>query len=123
MKHTTLLLFAAIAALGHSSASAQTVGDWILGNYKKAGYWFPGGIETIEGERITIRYDDGDREIVGREDVRAYDWVIGRKVECNYEGAGHWYPGTIVSLGGERIGIAYDDGDREVTRTGRCRSR
>ncbi|CAK02999.1 hypothetical protein pRL110057 (plasmid) [Rhizobium johnstonii 3841] len=75
------------------------------------------------GRSRSIRYDDGDKETVSLSDVRPYDWVIGMKVECNYKGAGDWYAGKITSLGGEKIGIAYDDGDKETTRTGRCRSR
>jgi hypothetical protein len=42
--------------------------------------------------------------------------AIGMKVECNFEGAGEWYPGTIAALAGETIGIAYADGDKETTR-------
>jgi Agenet domain len=110
-------------ALGCGIANAQTVGDWVLGNYKKSGYWFPGIAERIEGGKVTIRYDDGDRETVSLNEVRPYDWMIGMKVECNYKNAGDWYSGTIASLAGEKIGIAYDDGDKETTKTGRCRSR
>jgi hypothetical protein len=105
-----------------SVASAQSKGDWVLGNWKGAGYWFPGVVQKVAGGKVTIRYDDGDMETVPLGEVRPYDWVIGSKVECNYKGAGEWYPGTITSLGGEMIGIAYDDGDKEKTRTGRCRS-
>jgi hypothetical protein len=72
---------------------------------------------------VTIRYDDGDRETVSISAVRPYDWAIGGRVECNFKGQGTWYPGRISSLAGERIGIAYDDGDKETTKTGRCRSR
>lgn len=105
-----------------SIASAQTKGDWVLGNYKGAGYWYPGIVDKVAGGKVTIRYDDGDKETVQLDEVRPYDWMIGMKVECNYKGAGQWYAGTITSLGGEKIGIAYDDGDKETTRTGRCRT-
>jgi hypothetical protein len=117
-----MLLAAAVLAGCATSAGAQTVGDWVLGNYKGAGYWFPGVIESVGNGQVTVRYDDGDRETVGMSAVRPYDWMIGMKVECNFQGAGQWYRGTISSLAGERIGIAYDDGDRETTKTGRCRS-
>lgn len=105
-----------------SSVSAQTKGDWVLGNYKGAGYWFPGVIDSVSGGQVTIRYDDGDRETVAINKVRPYDWMIGTRVECNYKGAGQWYAGKISSLAGEKIGIAYDDGDKETTKTGRCRT-
>jgi hypothetical protein len=117
-----LVLASSVLMLGSGIAGAQTKGDWVLGNYKGAGYWFPGVVEKIGGGKITVRYDDGDRETVSMGAVRPYDWMIGMKVECNYKGQGTWYPGTIASLAGERIGIAYDDGDKETTKTGRCRS-
>ena len=121
-----MMMFVVAAGLfscGSAIAHAQTVGDWVLGNYKGAGYWFPGVVEKIGGGQITVRYDDGDRETVSIGDVRPYDWMIGMKVECNYKGQGEWYAGTIASLAGEKIGIAYDDGDKETTKTGRCRTR
>ncbi len=118
-----VLIAAAVLAISGASASAQTVGDWVLGNYQGSGYWFPGVVEKVQRGKITIAYDDGDREVVAPENVRPYDWKIGTKVECNYKGAGDWYSGRIASLAGEKIGINYDDGDKETTKTGRCRSR
>jgi hypothetical protein len=105
-----------------TSAGAQTVGDWVLGNYQGGAYWFPGVVESIGNGTVTVRYDDGDVETVGTSAVRPYDWMIGMTVECNFQGSGEWYSGKIASLAGEKIGIAYDDGDKETTKTGRCRS-
>ncbi|WP_246591562.1 tudor domain-containing protein [Aminobacter anthyllidis] len=104
-------------------ASAQTTGDWVLGNYKGSGYWFAGVIEKVQGDTITVRYDDNERETTNLSKVRPYDWMIGTKVECNFKGAGEWYKGTITSLAGEKVTIAYDDGDKETTKTGRCRTK
>jgi len=123
LKRYTKVLAAGFLLASAFTASAQTVGDWVLGNYKGAVYWFPGATEKLQGGKITIRYDDGDRETVALADVRPYNWAIGMKVECNFQGQGKWYPGKIASLAGEKIGIAYDDGDKETTKTGRCRSR
>ena len=119
---TKLLMVGGLLAGGIVSADAQSNGDWVLGNYKGAGYWFPGIVEKSGGGKVTIRYDDGDRETVSISNVRPYDWMIGMKVECNFKGQGNWYRGTISSLAGEKIGIAYDDGDKETTKTGRCRT-
>lgn len=118
-----IFLAAGILAALVTSAGAQTVGDWVLGNYKGGAYWFPGVVEKTGNGTVTVVYDDGDRETVGLTAVRPYDWMIGMKVECNFQGQGNWYPGTISALAGETIGIAYDDGDKETTKTGRCRSR
>ena len=121
--HLSLALAAGLVLSGGAAANAQTVGDWVLGNWQGAGYWYPGVVEKVAGGKVTIVYDDKDRETVAAGDVRPYDWTIGKKVECNFKGSGEWFPGKITSLGGEKIGIAYDDGDKETTKTGRCRSR
>ncbi|AXS42515.1 hypothetical protein D1F64_08265 [Breoghania sp. L-A4] len=111
-------VFASLA----TPVGAQTAGDWVLGKYQGGAYWYPGIVESIGNGTVTVRYDDGDRETVGTSAVRPYDWMIGMKVECNFKGGGEWYSGTIASLAGEKIGIAYDDGDKETTKTGRCRT-
>jgi len=123
MNSKIFVMAAGIVAALVTSAGAQTVGDWVLGKYQGGAYWFPGVVESIGKGTVTVRYDDGDRETLGKKAVRPYDWMIGMKVECNFKGAGQWYSGKIASLAGEKIGIAYDDGDKENTKTGRCRSK
>ena len=118
-----IVLGAALLAALCVPASAQTPGDWVLARYQGGKYWFPGVAEKVGNGKITVAYDDGDRETLPVSAVRPYDWMIGMPVECNFKGQGQWYSGTIASLAGERIGINYDDGDRETTKTGRCRSR
>jgi hypothetical protein len=117
-----LALAAGALSLGATAAAAQTQGDWVLARYKGGAYWYPGIIQSVSGDRLTIAYDDGDRETLPVASVRPYDWTIGRRVQCNFKGAGTWFPGVIASLSGDTIGINYDDGDRERTKTGRCRS-
>ncbi|MBT1157533.1 hypothetical protein J1C56_18220 [Aminobacter anthyllidis] len=122
-RHLSVLLAAGAMLATAGMASAQTTGDWVLGNYKGSGYWFAGVIEKVQGDTITVRYDDNERETTNLSKVRPYDWMIGTKVECNFKGAGEWYKGTITSLAGEKVTIAYDDGDKETTKTGRCRTK
>lgn len=115
-----LIALGLIAGMG--SAHAQSQGDWVLARYKGGDYWYPGIIQSKSGDSITVAYDDGDRETLSLAKVRPYNWTIGGRVECNFKGAGKWYPGQIASLAGESIGVNYDDGDKERTKTGRCRS-
>ncbi|WP_309391020.1 tudor domain-containing protein [Chelatococcus sambhunathii] len=122
-KSILLVAASAAAVVAPSGAFAQSKGDWVLGRWKGGAYWYPAVIQRVDGDQLTLQYDDGDRETTALAKVRPYDWTIGKKVECNFQGKGDWYPGTISSLGGEAIGIAYDDGDKERTKTGRCRSR
>jgi hypothetical protein len=116
-----ILAFAVLAASA-GSAHALSAGDWVLARFQNGNYWFPGVVQTAKGDNIVVLYDDGDKETLGRKSVRAYDWKIGSRVECNYKGAGDWYAGKITGLGGEKLSIAYDDGDKETTKTGLCRS-
>ena len=122
IKIAPTILATAILVMSSLGSHAQTQGDWVLGNYKGSGYWFAGIAEKIEGGKITILYDDGERETVNLSNIRPYDWMIGMRIECNFKGQGDWYPGTIASLAGEKIGIDYDDGDKETTTTGLCRT-
>lgn len=102
---------------------AQRPGDWVLMLYKGGPYWFPGVIAQIGPRGVTVRYDDGDVETRTLQDVRPYDWRVGSRIECNWRGGGKWYAGRITRIENTRIDMAYDDGDRETTTTGRCRSR
>lgn len=81
IKYTRMLVSAGLIAVCSVDARAQTVGDWVLGNYQGAGYWFPGVVEKIGADKVTIRYDDGDRETVAVGAVRPYDWTTTRARE------------------------------------------
>lgn len=102
-------------------AAAFDPGDWVLARWKGGEYFFPGVVERASRGRVVIAYDDGTRETRPEEDVKEYNWRVGKKIECNWKGQG-WYKGRITALEGENLRIAYDDGDKERTRTGRCRS-
>ena len=123
MRIVTRLTFAA-AILGGSLApvAAQTAGDWVLARYKGGAHWYPGILQSISGDRVVVTYDDGDRETLALNRVQPYNWKIGSRVECNFKQSGKWYPGVISSLAGEALGVNYDDGDKERTKTGLCRS-
>ena len=117
-------LLAGLVLLVSSVASAQERGDWVLGRWQQGAYWFPGVVESRAGDHITIAYDDGTRETLSAHYVRRYDWALGTRVDCQWAGGVDWYPGTItaISRDGVTLHVLYDDGDREQTRTGACRS-
>ncbi|MCB1642496.1 MAG: hypothetical protein KDI37_12250 [Xanthomonadales bacterium] len=113
-----LLLFACL------NVAAQQRGDWVLAQWQGGEYWFPGVIEKVNGNKITIVYDDGTRETRPYNQVRPYDWRVGTRVHCQWAGGTDWYAGRITRMhrDGVTLDIEYDDGDRERTRTGSCRS-
>jgi hypothetical protein len=117
-----LLVIAAALALSAGSGMAQNQGDWVLGRFQGGQYWFPGVVRAVSAGTVTVAYDDGDQEVLPRNLVRPYNWAVGTAVHCNFQNAGTWYPGRITALSGNRISILYEDGDRENTTTGRCRS-
>ena len=106
-----------------SPALAQQKGDWVLARWKGDVFWFPGVIGAVEQNEIVVLYDDGTWEKRPANDVKPYDWRPGSRVECDWKAGGRWYPGKIVAADGANLSILYDDGDKENTRTGRCRSR
>jgi hypothetical protein len=114
----------ALALATSAGLFAQQHGDWVLARWKGDRYWFPGVVESRAGDRITIAYDDGTRETLPARLVRPYDWSVGSRVSCQWQGGSEWYAGRIAAMGGDGVTleIAYDDGDRERTRTGSCRS-
>ena len=103
------------------SSSLFTVGDEVEGNYKGQGVWYPGVIGVAHGDgRYDLHYDDGERETRVDESLirlavaEEPSFVVGFKVEGNYQGMGNWYPGVIGRVNGDgTYGVRYDDGDSE----------
>ena len=120
-----ILLVLAIGLLVSAAAMAQSAGDWVLGNWRGGGYWFPGVVQNREGNKVTIVYDDGTHETVSTKQVRPYSWNLGTRVECRWAGGQTWYGGQItgISKDGTKLNIKYDDGERERISTGGCRSK
>jgi len=115
---------AAILALSVSTAaSAQGPGDWVLAQWRGGNDWYPGVVQSRDGNQVTILYDDGTRETRPVNQVRAYDWQVGSRVVCRWTN-GQWYDARITAMAedGLTISVLYDDGDTQITQTGRCRS-
>jgi hypothetical protein len=113
----------ALALAIPAAASAQDAGDWVLAQWRGGEDWYPGVVQSHVGNQVTILYDDGTRETLPANHVRRYDWRVGSRVVCRF-GNGVWYDATITGMAsdGATISVRYDDGDSEVTQTGRCRS-
>lgn len=119
----TRVLVALASLTFAATAFAYQKGDWVLAKYKNGPFWFPGVVESDSGRGVTVLYDDGERETLPSNLVKTYNWQTGSVVECNFKSSGKWFRGRITALSGENLSITYDDGDRERTKTGLCRSR
>ncbi len=101
------------------------VGARVQCDFKGLGKYYPGVIAGKEGDRVFVRYDDGDEEhtTIGqcRLEADPAGLDVGARVQCDFKGLGKYYPGVIASKEGDRVFIRYDDGDEEHTTIGQCR--
>jgi hypothetical protein len=118
-----LVLIAALMLAAPCTALAQQPGEWVLAQWNGGAQWFPGVVQSRNGDMVKIRYDDGTFETRPINQTRPYNWHVGTKLECRFTD-GQWYGATITaaSSDGLTIDVLYDDGDRQHTQTGRCRS-
>lgn len=98
-----------------ATPAAFRVGERILARWTEDNYWYAGAVESAEGGRYFVRFDDGDvawtdASRMGPEDIQA-----GDKVFAKWKGGKRYFPGTVTSRGGETVSIRYDDGDEETT--------
>jgi hypothetical protein len=123
MKRSFAIGGAVLALSISAAASAQRAGDWVLAQWRGGNDWYPGVVQSRDGNQVTILYDDGTRETRPLNQVRAYDWRVGSRVVCRWTD-GRWYNATITAMAedGLTISLIYDDGDTQITQTGRCRS-
>ena len=123
------------------------VGNRVECNWKSGGKYYPGRVHAADGNRLNIRYDDGDKEYTNASKCRplkdAHDrddehdqehehhgdhadsdsMDAGSRVECRWKNGRTWYPGVIVERRGRQVSIKYNDGDRENTTLSNCRPR
>jgi hypothetical protein len=93
-------------------------GDRVFGRWRQGEAFYPGQITSRDGEKIHIRYDDGDQETTTLSLVRvrrgagANPWRVGQRVLAQWGPEPFYYPGVVGAVNGDVISIQYDDGDR-----------
>ncbi|MGN7614441.1 hypothetical protein ACQZV8_20415, partial [Magnetococcales bacterium HHB-1] len=95
--------------------------DRVLGQWSD-GLWYPATINGYRSGYYSVAFDDGDVARLAPAKVRRIYWGSGTRVQCNWKGRGKYYRGVIATKHGNHVMINYDDGDRENTVIGRCRS-
>lgn len=104
-----------------SGLPSQSQGQRVLGQWSD-GFWYPATVQSVQGNRVRLQFDDGDVGTVTPNQVKDIYWQPGTKVQCNWKNGGTYYNGTIAQMRGNQIAVNYDDGDKEQTRIGQCRS-
>lgn len=118
----------------------MTVGTRVEGRWRGGDIFFPGVVDEERGDRIHIKYDDGDEEWTTVRLIRVPDptspaaaeaaptatppaesppapagsggWKVGDRVLALWEPNGLWYAGTIRGGDGDRFHVVFDNGDQ-----------
>ncbi len=110
--------------------SPLQVGSRVRAKWKNLN-WYLGRIDQIRGEKVFVKYDDGDEEwttmdlVEPTEDAASSTtsgelpkaipvFRIGDRVMAKWKNS-DWYPGQITQKQGDQVFIKYDDGDEEWT--------
>ena len=101
-------------------AFAYDKGDRVLALCEYA-YWYPGTVFAVDGNVLTIEFDDGDKATVDSERVNKLDWQAGDIVECRWPYNNKNYPGRFTKVNGENVRIVFDDGDKAELTVRVCR--
>ena len=121
--------FAAAVAVACSAVPAQAqerfqAGEWVVGRWQGGDFYYPATVVADRGNSIEVEYDSGRRDTLTRNQVRAFRWSRGGRVECRYSD-GEFYAATITSMStdGVTLDVRYDDGETGQSQTKFCRSR
>ena len=79
------------------------------------GFTYPAEILSVDGDKIVVHFLDGPERMLTPELIRRLDLAVGSRVECRWKGGPQYFPGKIDQADGDRIHVAYDDGDQEWT--------
>ena len=115
----TMVLSVCLLLCGGNALAAKP-GDLVLSQWTD-GFWYPARVAEVSKGRVLVSYYDGDVGTVSKAQVKAFNWKVGSKIQCNWKRAGVYYSGTIKKMKVEWIHMKYDDGDQEKTGIGRCR--
>jgi len=118
-----------------AEASGWRAGDRVSCNWKSLGTYYTGTIAARMGKKVSVFYDDGDREITttsrcsrigpprnASKSGKVGGLSVGARVSCNWQGEGYFYTGRVDLLLGSKIRVLYDEGDEEITLPSQCKA-
>ena len=101
-------------------AFAYDKGDRVLALWEDA-YWYPGTVVAVDGNVLTIEFDDGDKATVDSERVNKLAPPPPPPLECRWPYNNKNYPGRFTKVNGENVRIVFDDGDKAEMTVRVCR--
>ena len=85
--HLRPWLIAGLLVFALGTQAAPPNGARVLAQWGPDGLWYPARVNSSEGSKVTVNFDDGDVAAVNPSQVRALDWQPGTRVSCNWHGA------------------------------------
>jgi hypothetical protein len=79
------------------------------------GYTYPAEILSIDHDKIMVHFLDGPERMLTPELLKPFDLRAGTAVECRWKGGQTYFSGKITQIEGDRVHLAYDDGEKEWT--------
>ncbi len=79
------------------------------------GYTYPAEVLSIDNDKVLVHFLDGPERMLTPELIRPFKIEIGTAVECRWKGGQTYFPGKITQIDGDRVHLAYNDGDQEWT--------
>jgi hypothetical protein len=91
-------------------------GDRVLAHWpKEVSWWYPASVLETNGDKIHVRFDDGDQSWLSPDQVVTLEIAPGSRVFGRWKNGALYYPGTVTASKGDELHIRYDDGDEEWT--------
>jgi hypothetical protein len=92
-------------------------GDRVQARWQGAQAYYPATVVKCLGEKVSVHYDDGEKEIVHVNLIRVIrpediPWNVGDRVLANWMPEPFFYPAVISNISGDGfIAVDYDDGE------------
>jgi hypothetical protein len=90
-----------------------SIGDRVIAQWPAEKSWWYPGVVVSDGGQIEVQFDDGDRAVLGPDQMKSLAIGPGSRVHCRWKGGSSYYPGKVSDARGSAIHVNYDDGDQE----------